>query len=92
MAMEDKTAQMPHKLILEERKKLSVAGVSEVVSFDETSVVLRTVRGTLLIRGRELQLKNLSQEGGQVAVEGTVELLAYEEPRKEGGLLARLFG
>jgi hypothetical protein len=47
--------------------------------------------GTLAIHGKELQLKNLSLEGGQVAVEGTIAALVYEEPRAAGGL-RRLFG
>lgn len=83
--------QFPHKLTLDERKKLTLTGVSEVVSFDETAVVLRTGLGTLMVHGRELQLKNLSLEGGQVAVEGQISALVYEEPRS-GGWLSRLFG
>lgn len=83
--------QFPHKLTLDERKKLTLTGVSEVVSFEETSVVLRTGLGTLMVHGRELQLKNLSLEGGQVAVEGQISALVYEEPRS-GGWLSRLFG
>ena len=83
--------QLPHKLTLNERRQLSMTGVTEVVSFDESSVVLRTELGTLLIQGSELQLKQLAQESGQVAVEGTVSALIYEEPRN-GGWLRRLMG
>ena len=39
----------------------------------------------------ELQLKTLSLEGGQVAVDGSVTALIYEEPRT-GGWRQRLFG
>lgn len=84
--------QMPHKLTLEERKSLTMTGVTEVVSFDETCVVLRTSLGTLLIQGSELQLKQLTLDGGNVAVEGRIGSLAYEEPRPERGWLGRLFG
>ena len=61
-----------------------LAGVTEVVSFDESAVVLRTSLGSLLIQGKQLQLKTLSLDGGQVAVEGTVSALVYEEPRQTG--------
>lgn len=71
-------------------QRLTVTGVQDVESFDESAVVLHTNRGVLVIRGRELHLKQLSVEGGQVAVDGTVDALLYEEPRKEGGFLARL--
>lgn len=84
--------QLPHKLTLNERKSLTMTGVTEVISFDETSVVLRTSLGTLMIQGSDLQLKALSPDGGQVAVDGTVTALAYEEPRSRGSWARRLFG
>jgi len=84
--------RLPHKLNLNERKQLTMTGVSEVVSFEDTSVVLRTSLGTLVVHGRELQLKTLSLEGGQVAVDGHISALIYEEQRQGGGWLSRLFG
>ena len=82
---------MPHKLVLNCRKELSLTGVTEVVSFDENAVMLKTSMGLLSIHGQNLQLKNLSVDGGQVAVEGRLSAFFYEEPRK-GGALRRLFG
>ena len=75
---------LPHKLQLNERRILTMTGVTEVVSFDETTVVLQTSLGLLIVQGRQLSLKNLSLEGGQVAVEGTISALSYEEPRQGG--------
>lgn len=83
--------QLPHKLTLNQRKSLTMDGVTEVVSFDDTAVILRTALGVLSVHGQELQLKTLSVEGGQVAVEGTVSALVYEEPRQDGWL-RRLLG
>ena len=82
---------LPHKLVLNERKSLTMTGVTEVISFDETAVVLRTGLGTLMIQGKDLQLKALSPEGGQLAVHGTISALAYAEPRSKGGWMGRLF-
>lgn len=83
---------LPHKLSLNERRQLTMTGVTEVVSFEDSAVVLQTSLGTLIVQGRELQLKTLSLEGGQVAVDGTVSALVYEEPRTSGGWKRRLFG
>lgn len=80
-----------HKLQLDGRQRLTVTGVQEVVSFEETMVVLQTVEGNLVVQGQQLQLKTLSQEG-QVAVEGQVSALVYEENRQRGGWRQRLFG
>lgn len=82
---------LPHKLTLNERKNLTMSGVTEVVSFDDTAVVLRTALGTLEVQGQQLQLKTLSIDGGQVAVDGHISALFYEEPRAEGGFWGRLF-
>ena len=79
--MED--AKLPHSLQLSDRKKLTMTGVEEVVSFDDTAVVLHTSLGTLVVLGRDLKLEKLSQDGGQVAVEGEISALGYQEPRAE---------
>ncbi len=75
---------LPHKLQLSERKVLTMTGVTEVVSFDENAVVLQTSLGLLIVQGQQLSLKNLSLDGGQVAVEGSISALTYEEPRQSG--------
>ena len=83
---------LPHSLTLHSRSKLTMTGVTEVVSFDETSVTLHTAMGTLTVLGRDLQLKALTPDGGNVTIEGTVCALQYEEPRPAGGWLRRLLG
>ena len=60
--------ELPHKLTLNERKMLTMTGVTEVLSFDENAIALRTELGILQIHGRELQLKALSQENGSMMV------------------------
>ena len=82
--------QMPHTLTLNERQALTMTGVTEVVSFEESSVVLHTALGTLIVQGQDLKLKTLSLDGGQIAVDGSVSALIYEEPRLGGW--RRLFG
>ena len=75
---------LPHALNLKERRELTMTGVTEVVRFDESEVMLRTSLGTLLIHGQDLKLRTLSLNGGQVAVEGEIAALIYEEPRASG--------
>ncbi len=81
---------LPHKLSLNGRNSLTMSGVTEVVRFDEETVVLKTSMGLLNVHGQGLQLKNLSLEGGQVAVDGTVDALIYEAIRPASSL-RRLF-
>lgn len=88
----DQQQSVPHRLSLEERHRLIVTGVSEVLQFEEDSALLRTPKGMLLVQGSGLQLRQLTPEGGQVAVEGTITALEYGELRKETGFLRRFFG
>ena len=83
--------QEAHTLRLTERKTLQVTGVTEVARFEETQVVLQTQLGMLTVLGEELQLKELSVEGGSVTIEGSVSALSYQEP-KAGGWLRRVLG
>lgn len=80
-----------HRLTLDGRNRLNVWGATEVVGFDDTAVILTTDQGTLEIHGRDLVLKALTPDGGQVAVEGTITALIYQEPKQQGGFFRRLF-
>ena len=81
---------LPHKLTLNERKSLTMTGVTEVISFDENAVVLSTEMGRMTVHGKQLQLRQLALDGGQVAVDGLVCAIVYEENRPSGGWLRRL--
>mgnify|MGYP002798831236 FL=1 len=82
-----------HHIIVEERERLSVSGVEEVESFDENTIVMTTVRGTLVIQGENLHIEKLSLDGGDLKVEGDIDALSYEDSGRSssGGLLSRLF-
>ena len=58
--MEAKSVEQPHRLTLDSRSRLSVTGVLEVESFDETEILLTSTRGPLSIRGQGLRLQQLS--------------------------------
>ena len=73
-----------HRITLDRRESLRVDGV--------TAIVLKTTQGTLLVAGQDLKLRTLTLEGGQVAVDGTVNLLQYEDLRPRGGFFRRLLG
>lgn len=89
---ESMALEAPHRVTLDSRQKLSITGVIEVESFDEGSVVLVTSRGNMIVRGTGLHLQQLSLDGGQVCVDGTVDSISYEDPAPAGGFFSRLFG
>ena len=76
---------LPHKLTLDERKKLNLTGAREVIHFDEELVELDTARGNLIIQGSGLRLKCLSLEDGAVVIQGNISGLLYDEPKQKRG-------
>ena len=84
--------QLPHKLTLNERKNLSVTGVTEVVSFDEQIVSLETVCGGMTVSGDGLHISVLNVEEGLVALDGKIDSIEYEDTVASEGGKKRLFG
>ncbi len=89
--MVEEKSRIPHSLRLDERQKLSVSGVEEVVSFDGENIAVQTVKGLLNIRGGGLRVDKLEKTSGELTVSGNVTELAYEESGPGTGLFARLF-
>lgn len=82
-------------LSLENREKLNVSGVEQVESFNETQIVIYTLRGALTIKGESLNISKLNLEDGNVKIEGLIESLAYSNKTnlgsKEGSFLKKMF-
>ena len=85
---------MSHRIVLDDREQLTVSGVDEVESFDESNIRLTTRQGGLEIQGEGLHIEKLSLDGGDLHVEGMVTALIYDmgESERGGGLLRRLLG
>lgn len=93
MQFDDKNIprDIPQNIIIENRSKMSISGVSDVDNFDENTVVLYTNRGLLTVRGAGLHIERLSLETGELAVEGTIDGIEYSEETVSGGFWSRLF-
>ena len=85
--------QSGHRLELVGREQLTISGVEDVERFDESSIVMSTSAGILVITGEDLHIGKLSLDGGELHVDGRVDFISYEEgSREQGGFFRRLFG
>lgn len=92
MAEEKKNAV--HNVILEGREKLSVSGVGDVDSFDESMVEIYTEMGMMEVKGADLHISKLNLESGEFTVEGRVDSVVYAdkaEQKEKSGLFGRWF-
>ena len=82
-------------LILENREKLSISGVLDVLSFDDQIVILETELGLLTVKGENLRINKLSLDTAAVIVDGEIYSLGYSEKNLEkksgGGILGKIF-
>ena len=93
MAYEVQNGAMYHRLTLDGREKLRVAGVEDVERFDEGCIIMSTCAGTLIVTGSNLHIGKLSLDGGELHVDGHIEGINYEEPAQpRRGMFSRLFG
>lgn len=93
--MEEKLNGRLHKLVIQNRSAGNISGITDVISFDENTIVLDTDMGLLNIKGKELHISRLTLEKGEVDIDGTIDSLTYssnEALRKSGeSLFSRLF-
>lgn len=84
-----------HKISLNNRRKLNIGGVVDVLSFDVKEVLLETELGMLMIKGADLHIERLTLEKGEVDVEGKIDSLTYSEQdsfvKKSESFFGKLF-
>ncbi len=87
-------ANIIQNIVLENRKKLSVSGVLDVLSFDDQVVIVETELGLLTIKGENLRINKLSLDSSEVIVEGEIGNLTYSDAdleKKGSGLFSKIF-
>ena len=83
---------MPHNVIMKDRGELTLSGVTDVDSFDETTVIAYTDYGELTVTGENLHISSLNIDKGELSIDGRISALSYidQQPIK-GGFLSRVF-
>ena len=88
-------ARGAHKVNMMNRRMGSITGVSDVISFDISEVLLETDLGMMQIKGADLHVNRLTLEKGEIELEGRIDSIQYSEVsdfKKSGeSLLNRLF-
>lgn len=87
----EENIRVNQNIILEDRKKLTLTGVKDVLNFDEETVILDTALGKLTVKGSHLHILNFDTQSGDLTAEGRVHALVYTTDEKSGGFMSRLF-
>ena len=93
MQVSDIKTNIIQNVILENREKVSLTGIKDVLSFDDEIVILESELGILSIKGTNLRVNKISVDSGDVIVEGSIKGIEYsdKEPFQKQGLMSRIF-
>ena len=88
----DERKILPHSLIIDGRKNISVTGVTEADNFNDEEIILYTSYGQITIKGENLQISVLSTESGDVTASGKVNSVTYSDrTEKHQSFLSKVF-
>lgn len=89
------TTNVIQNIILENREKLNITGVLDVLSFDDQVVILETELGLLTVKGENIRINKLSLDSSEVTIDGKIYQMAYSEKESiekgGGGFLNKIF-
>lgn len=68
-----------HRVSMSNRSKLEMTGISDVISFDLTKVLLESDYGVITIKGQNLHVNRLSVEKGELDIDGTIQAIEYSD-------------
>ena len=93
MPIEEKKRVCMQNIFLENRNKLNVTGVLDVLNFDEQIITVETELGVLVVKGSDLKLNKYNLEDTELSIEGEINSLSYDDRvnNKNESLLAKIF-
>ena len=80
-----------HNVLMENREKLNVTGVTHVEEFDENIINLHTTKGNLIIKGEKLHIEKLNLESSELSITGVIYNFEYLDAYNKGSIWSKLF-
>ncbi len=83
-----------HSVLLLDRSKAELSGISEVENFNDSEIELICPSGAVVIEGSALKIGSFSVESGRIEITGCITGLFYYEKSdrsgmRRGGLFSR---
>ncbi len=95
MVYEENKVNKMQNIILENRNKLHLSGVLDVLNFDEEIITVDTELGILIIKGSDLRLNKFNLDNEELSVDGEVTSMSYDDKdssnKKGEGIFTKIF-
>lgn len=88
---ENKIKESDHSVFVDRKKLVTITAVVEVVSAQDSCVVLKTEVGGMQISGTNLRVEKLSLEEKILKIEGDIYAIKYTTGNIKKGFFSKLF-
>lgn len=88
---ENKTLRKDHKVVIDNRKKMTLTGINKAISSGPNQIVLASAGSKIVISGKDLQLTKIDIVGGLAEIEGEINALKYLVSHTPQGFFKRVF-
>ena len=73
------------------RNDLSISGISKVISFSPTQIIVVALDCNMEILGSNLQTTKLDEQSGELVVSGLINSIKWEQKREKLGFFKNVF-
>lgn len=80
-----------HSIMIRDRKRAELSGISEVENFNDTEIDLLCAAGAVVIEGESLKIESFSVETGKIEIVGCITGVFYYEKSDRSGVRRGLF-
>lgn len=83
-----------NNIVIENREKMTISGVTDVLSFDDQIIIVETNLGLLTVKGENLKINKLNIDTSDFSLNGNITGISYSEgtlEAKQNSFLGRIF-
>ena len=78
-------------ITLSNRSKITISGVTKVISISPTAIDLEAYGSGLIILGENILVTKLNIESGEIEATGRFDAIKYSNPHQKTNLFKRIF-
>ena len=83
-----------NNIVIENREKMTISGVTDVLSFDDQVIIVETNLGLLTVKGENLKINKLNIDTSDFSLNGNMSSVSYSDgpiDSKQNSFLGKIF-
>ncbi|NLW23431.1 MAG: sporulation protein YabP [Tissierellia bacterium] len=90
---EGRTTFKNQNILIEDRNRVTITGVEQVESFNDNTIILKTIKGGITIKGEGLNVGKLNLDDGNIKISGLINGINYDDKgsSQKGTIIGKIF-